>query len=243
MKLSTIGRRNGRSGVHSHIRLVIVAASALGCASANSITITCPLTACSGISYTLTGSSPSVGLSFTPSSTVTGTNWGVLTETGTFSSLSPLSIDFLENTPYSGTANNFGFRVTMVQNLTDSSGFSWSGIQEVLQDASPQAIADAVHPGFAHFHTDAGLSFGPFTTTSAFNSTASLTANGGTLANGATLNATGIGVHEWSVPGVARHFTLVETPTAGIPEPSTVVLGSLGLALLAAARRLRPQRP
>lgn len=225
----------GRAYLYNRI---IAATFAVCCANAASITVTCPtaFVACSGISYTVSSSSPSVGLSFTPTST-SGTNWGVLTETATFSNLNSLSIDFLENSPYADTVNNFGFRVTSVQNISNASGLAWSGIQETLQDASPQVIDNAVHPGFAHFHSDPGLSLTPFTAIGTFNSTASLTAAGGTLANGASFSATGIGLHEWSVPAAQRHFTLVETPIGSVPEPATVCLGAVGLLLLATVRR------
>jgi hypothetical protein len=230
---------NRWSGGHFHCHLIIAALFMMWHANAGSITLTCPtdFVSCADISY-LVQAPRNVTFSFTPTTTP-GTNWGVLTETGIFTGGEARYINFDELVPYVGLVNNVGFRVTLVQNLTNNSSVAWPGITEVLVDHSP-GLENAADPGFAHFHADADFAFDAFTPIGTFDSTANLTAGGGTVASRAALNAVGIGVHEWSIPGTRRSFDLdITFDAASVPEPATVVIGSVGLVLLAAARCVR----
>jgi hypothetical protein len=180
-------------------------------------------------SWTISWTTPGVSFNFVAGSPNT------LAETVAFADNNPIAITFTENA--APTANNFGLRLTMSETITNQTGVAWTGFSEVLQDATSSPQGSAAHPSFAHFHSDSGFTGSQFPTVVGVSPTSSFAFSGGTVANGSSWTPAGIGMHEFEDSGVLRTFTLVETPTAATPEPTSLLLALLGAVVLAALYR------
>jgi hypothetical protein len=178
----------------------------------------------------------------------TGRNEGTFTVTKTFNDLNSIDITFLERAD--APADAFGFRITMGETVRNRSGVDWKDFHLELIDPNVILVEDDPngdipgknrfvsddHPGFAHFHKDAGQTFPPFTPNPNPPDVGGLqgkmiTLSGGTFANGQDREWKGIGIHQIEEKGEKRNFTLRQTPT--ILEPSTLALLGIGaLAML-----------
>ena len=145
--------------------------------------------------------------------------------------------------------DNFGLRLTLkmdVHNMTDA---KWDDFTFNLKDLSP-LNADQVqrlvpeglgpnHPAAPHFHrlnADGAFSVAPFNDpgVGAVNAQTFFVVIGGPVDIGKDMKVTGLGLHDFEVSDMFRHFELQLLPSVPpMPEPSTLVLASLaGLALL-----------
>lgn len=167
-----------------------------------------------------------------------------------FNSLNPIEIKFFQDRDAPGDMTNFGLRITLRFDIANDSGSAWKGFTMRLSDElSDFDTGDAVHPGFAHFHSlvpDSPQSFAPFSRLSPDKGNPNFSVGSSTktqrgdvylLGNGIfdtdlSKSWTGIGIHEWENPFVKRNFTLLLTPTA-VPEPGTLGLLCIGLMLMA----------
>jgi hypothetical protein len=152
--------------------------------------------------------------------------------------------------------NTFGLRFTLSGTLTNNSTDDWAGFKMNLaemttgvnQDDKTQAKvpgSSARHPAFAHFHNDTFKLTPDDFTTNAFNTEASLVLTAKpdkkVAKEGGTLMFSGLGMHEFEVKDLPRKFQLIETPVV-VPEPSTLLLFSVGLVSLVGFARERRKK-
>lgn len=184
---------------------------------------------------------------------------GTIKLTKEFAASGEIDIKFIEIDPASADA--FGLRIrSLSEKITNtSSNMNLTGFTLELIDPSPvltkgdpdgnmpgvNRFVSGTHPGFAHFHKDAGQTFAPFTPTPNPGSTGApqgkkIVLTGGTLGPGKSADWTGIGIHQIEEKMQQRSFILRETATfAPVPLPAAFPLFLSGLAIIGMSVRRR----
>jgi hypothetical protein len=144
-------------------------------------------------------------------------NKGTMTVKLTLNDLNPVDLVFDEIAP--ATANAFGLRMTLNEEITNNSGFNWTGYAFHAIPNTPLAVpagadpnVDAVHPAASnppfsqgshpappHFNAD-GFNFSPLGVSFSDghvsgNPSMLLVLGGGVVQNGQTWNPRGLGPH------------------------------------------------
>ena len=184
--------------------------------------------------------------------------------TKSFAATGEIDIKFIEVNP--ALADDFGLRVkSLAETIKNTSNnMNLTGYTLELIDPNPELVSrdpagnilgknDNVvgnHPGFAHFHKDAGQNkdagqtFAPFTPNPNPAGIGALqgkkiTLVGGTIGAGQSADWTGIGIHQIEEKAQQRNFMLRQTAVlAPIPLPATLwLIGTGAVALLGFGRR------
>lgn len=176
-----------------------------------------------------------------------------------FTSLNPIEIKFSEINK--AADDDFGLRLTMKKNVTNSSKVDWAAFKIELIDTNPvlteppipprprrpndnDSVSD-FHKGFAHFHNqaqDGAQAFPPFKNPAKPNSVNAYDLTGGIFKDdGHTETWTGIGIHQIEAKGQQRNFVMKETPSP-VPEPATLLLWGTTIAGLGLTARWRRRR-
>jgi hypothetical protein len=154
--------------------------------------------------------------------------------------------------------DNFGLRLTLKMDVHNMTNKPWTDFAFNLKDLSPLNADQALrltdeglgpnHPAAPHFHSaragaDGAFSVAPFNDpgAGAINAQTFFVVTGGPVAIGKDMTVRGLGLHDFEVRDMFRHFELQLLPSvAEVPEPSTLILASsAGVILLGAAYRRR----
>ncbi len=203
-----------------------------------------------GATWDVTWASPQVGLAFEAGR---GAGIGTLIKTVTFRDLTAIDIKFTQTNMLN--ADQFGLRFSMDEFVSNQSGKDWKGFKEELIDKDPNTPpVGGVHPGFAHFHKDGPavalkntIDGDKFKLIDAFQGNGigqgvkSIEFGNGLVkdgVNGEIWKPKFIGIHEITIGGKTREFTLRETPIP-VPEPASFALVGTGILALAFYLRRR----